>query len=77
LRANELVQQNEYMLDHPGTDFLTKISRKLSGGLKISRKLWVKFTGRPMTTPLPTSRTQNSFSKTSSTGTSTPEAKIP
>jgi len=72
LRSQELVKQNEYMLDHPSSLWLTKASKRLSGGAKISRRLSAKSTGRPTTTQPQITKTANFFCKISSTDTSTP-----
>lgn len=77
LRANELVKQNEYMLDHPGTYFTIKTSSALSGGLRTSRKLWERSIGKPTTTLPLISRILNWSFKISSTDTLIPTPRRP
>ena len=65
LRSQELVKQNEYMLDHPSNRSLIQMSRKLSGGTKISRRPWARSTGRPTTTLLLISKIASCFCRIS------------
>ena len=71
LRAQELVQQNEYLLKHEGTSCPTQTSSGSSGGPRTSPRRSTACTGRPTTTRPPTSRTPRSCCRTSSIGTST------
>ena len=50
LRAQELMKQNEYLLDHPGKELVRQMSKGLFGGIRISRRLWLRTTDRPMIT---------------------------
>jgi len=68
LRAQELASQNEYLLDHPGIWWLMKTWKNQCGGLVIFRKLWAKFTDRPIKMRHLTTKTQSYCCRTSSTG---------
>lgn len=72
LRAQELVQQNEYLLQHDGNTLPTQTSGGSCGGPRTSRRPSARCTARPTTTRPATSRTPSSSCRTSSTATWTP-----
>ena len=77
LRSQELVKQNEYLLDHPGTLALIQTSKNQFGGTRTSRRPSARSIGRPITIPAATTQIQNSSSRISSTDMSIPAALRP
>lgn len=77
LRSQELVKQNEYLLQHEGKFWVSKTLSDSFGGKRTWERRSERWPDRQTTTMQVTSRTQNWFCKTLSTGTSTHQPNHP